>query len=193
MHDVRGRLVFANQVYQKLMGLKESELKKAPPRDLKARLEERFREPDLGELEGRFLLDGGNVVETTGAGKVPEQRLFYRSTAPVRDGRGETIGGLVVYRDVSKEIEAEQMKAEVLRLRTELETTYSFFRHGGHQPRNAAGIRADEAGRRKRYHGAHTRRERHRQGVGGQVVSLQRLAKEGGRSLPSIAPPSPQR
>ncbi len=125
MHDVSGRLVFANQVYEKLMGLKESELKKASARDLKARLEARFREPDLGDLEGRFLLDGGNVVETTGAGKVPEQRLFYRSTAPVRDGRGETIGGLVVYRDVSKEIEAEQMKAEVLRLRTALETTYS--------------------------------------------------------------------
>ncbi len=134
MHDVSGRLVFANQVYEKLVGLKESELKKAPARDLKARLEARFREPDLGDLEGRFLLDGGNVVETTGAGKVPEQRLFYRSTAPVRDGRGETIGGLVVYRDVSKEIEAEQMKAEVLRLRTALETTYSFAGMVGASP-----------------------------------------------------------
>ncbi len=134
MHDVSGRLVFANQVYEKLMGLKESELKKASARDLKARLEARFREPDLGDLEGRFLLDGGNVVETTGAGKVPEQRLFYRSTAPVRDGRGETIGGLVVYRDVSKEIEAEQMKAEVLRLRTELETTYSLAGMVGASP-----------------------------------------------------------
>ncbi len=134
MHDVRGRLVFANQVYEKLMGLKERELKEAPPRDLKARQEERFREPDLGELKGRFLLDGGHVVETTGAGKVPEQRLFYRFTAPVRDGRGAKIGGLVVYRDVSKEIEAEHMKAEVLRLRTELETTYSFSGMVGTSP-----------------------------------------------------------
>ena len=133
MQDVDGRLVFANQVYEKLMGLKESELKEAPPGALEARLEERFREPDLGDLEGRFLLDRGNVVETTGAGKVPEQRLFYRSTAPVRDG-GEVIGGLVVYRDVSKEIEAEQMKAEVLRLRTELETTYSLSGMVGTSP-----------------------------------------------------------
>ena len=58
MHDAGGRLVFANQVYEKLMGLKESELKKARPGDLQARLEERFREPDLGDLEGRFLLEG---------------------------------------------------------------------------------------------------------------------------------------
>ena len=42
------------------------------------------------------------------------------------DGHGEMIGSLVLYRDVSKEIEAEQMRAEVLRLRTELETTGSF-------------------------------------------------------------------
>ena len=77
-------------------------------------------------MEGRFFLDSGNVVETTSVGQGPQQRLFYRSTAAVRDGRGEMIGCLVLYRDVSKEIEAEQMRAEVLRLRTELETTGSF-------------------------------------------------------------------
>ena len=81
MHDAGGRLVFANQVYEKLMGLKESELKKARPGDLQARLEERFREPDLGDLEGRFLLEGGNVVETTGAARC---RSSGCSTAPPR-------------------------------------------------------------------------------------------------------------
>ncbi len=131
MHDSAGQLVFANQVYEELLGLKESELKKIPPRDLTARFEERFREPDLRDVEGRFLLDSGNVVETT----KPQQRLFYRSTAPVRDDRGKEIGSLVLYRDVSKEIEAEQMRAEVLRLRTELETTSSFADMVGTSPK----------------------------------------------------------
>ena len=135
MHDSAGHLVFANQVYEELLGLAESELKKIPPRDLTARFEERFREPDLRDVEGRFLLDSGNVVETTSAGQEPQQRLFYRSTAPVRDGRGEEIGSLVLYRDVSKEIEAEQMRAEVLRLRTELETTSSFAGMVGTSPK----------------------------------------------------------
>ena len=134
MHDSAGHLVFANQVYEELLGLKEDELQKIPPRDLTARFEERFREPDLRDVEGRFLLDSGNVVETTGAGREPQQRLFYRSTAPVRDGRGKEIGSLVLYRDVSKEIEAEQMRAEVLRLRTELETTSSFTGIVGSSP-----------------------------------------------------------
>ena len=135
MHDSAGHLVFANQVYEELLGLKESELKKIPPRDLTARFEERFRAPDLRDVEGRFLLDSGNVVETTSAGQEPQQRLFYRSTAPVRDGRGKEIGSLVLYRDVSKEIEAEQMRAEVLRLRTELETTSSFADMVGTSPK----------------------------------------------------------
>ena len=134
MHDSTGRLVFANQVYEELLGLKESELKEIPPPDLTARLEERFREPDLSDVEGRFLLDSGNVVETTTSGQVPKQRLYYRSTAPVRDSDGKEIGSLVLYRDVSREVEAEKMRAEVLRLRTELETTYSFAGMVGNSP-----------------------------------------------------------
>ena len=77
-------------------------------------------------MQSGFLLEDLQVVEATGAGQVPRQRLFYRFTEAVRDGEGAQIGSLVVYRDVSKEIEAEQMKAEVLRLRSDLETTYSF-------------------------------------------------------------------
>ena len=134
MHDGDGRLVFANQEYERLLGLGEKELRRIPPGDLTARFKERFREPDLGDVEGRFLLDSGNVVETTGSGQAPQRRQLYRSTAPVIDDRGERIGSLVLYRDVSKEIEAEQMKAEVLRLRSELETTSSFAGMVGTSP-----------------------------------------------------------
>ena len=123
-----------HQVYEKLMGLKERELKEAPPRDLKARQEERFREPDLGELKGRFLLDGGHVVETTGAGKVPEQRLFYRfHRAGARRPRGEDRRP----RRLPGRVQGDRgraYEAEVLRLRTELETTYSFSGMVGTSP-----------------------------------------------------------
>ena len=135
MHDIKGYLVFANKLYEKLMDLKESELKKMPPGNLAARFEEQFREPDLGDVEGKFLLDGENVVEATRAGRVPEQRLFYRIAAPVRDSQGEVIGSLVVCRDVSNEIEAEKMKTEVLRLRTELERSGSFAGMVGDSPK----------------------------------------------------------
>ena len=125
MYDVTGHLVFANQGYEKLFGLTEDELKQISPDTLKARFRERFQESGLPELAGRLLLeDNGNAAQEPGAGQTPRQHLFYQSTAPVLDGRN-VIGRLMVYRDVSREIEVEQMKAEVLRLRSELETTYS--------------------------------------------------------------------
>ena len=127
MYDVTGDLVFANTEYEKVLDLAKSDLKEMSPKAFAAQFENRFRDPDLTDVEGGFLVEvKGNVVEKTTAGQVPRQRLFYRSTAPVCDSQGEVIGDLYVYRDVSKEIEVERMKAEVLRLRTELETTYSF-------------------------------------------------------------------
>ena len=135
MYDLTRRLVFANRGYENLADLTESELKDLSPDALAAQFQERFREPDLHDVEGRFVFkDGGDLVEESAAGTVPEHRLFYRSTAPVHDGQGEVMGSLYVYRDVSKEVEVERMKAEVLRLRTELEMTYSFDGMVGDSP-----------------------------------------------------------
>ena len=127
MYDAGGHLMFANQEYEKLFELEENDLKDISPEVLAARFKERFQDPSLPDVEGQFLLeDSGEVVQDAITNQMPKQRLFYRSTAPVRDSQEDLIGRLIVYRDVSKEMEVEQMKAEVLRLRTELETTYSF-------------------------------------------------------------------
>ena len=127
MYDLTGRMVFANRGYEKLADLPVNELKKLSPEAVVAHFRERFHEADLHDVENRFIFkDSGNVLEESAAGMVPEQRLFYRTSAPVHDGHGELMGSLYVYRDISKEVEAERMKAEVLRLRTTLETTHSF-------------------------------------------------------------------
>ena len=124
MYDVTRRLVFANRGYEKIFGLTESEMKEISSEELTSRFKQRFREPDLSVVNGASFFRGtGDLVEKTVAGQVP--RLFYRSISPVNDSGGHVIGDLHVYHDVSREIEVERMKAEVLRLRTELETTYS--------------------------------------------------------------------
>ena len=128
MYDTDERLVFANRGYERMLDLSKGDLEKLSTEAFMEHFHKRFREPDLPDVEkGFFIEDGGRVVqEASAAGKVPRQRLFYRSTAPVHDTRGGVIGDLYFYRDVSKEIEVENMKAEVMRLRSALETTYSF-------------------------------------------------------------------
>ena len=122
MFDADGRLQVANQGYEKLLDATESELKQMPPSDLRARIKARLRPPGLPELESElFLNSAGDLEEEIAAAGDSTPRLFYRSTAPVHN-----MGHIVMYRDVSKEVESEQMKAEVLRLRAELGTTYAF-------------------------------------------------------------------
>ena len=135
MYDDVGRLIFANQGYEKIYGIAESALMKAPPEELVARIKKRFRELYPSEQEEDFFKNGGNVVEEITSGQASGQRMFFRSTHPVFDGRGGFLGDLYVYHDLSGEIEARQMKAEVLRLRTELETTYSFANLVGNSTR----------------------------------------------------------
>ena len=136
MYDTAGHLVFANKGYEDLCDLTERELKELPQDALATHFEERFQEPMLPDLEPRFFLeDRENLVQEVATGQLPRQRLFYKSAAPVHDDRQDVMGHLVVYRDVSRDIEIERMKAEVLRLRAELETTYSFAGIIGDSPK----------------------------------------------------------
>jgi len=68
----------------------------------------------------QMTVDGGS----SGAGST--RRLYYRQRRQVHDGQGAVIGDLYVYRDLSGEIEVEQMKAEVLNLRSALEKPTAF-------------------------------------------------------------------
>ena len=56
----------------------------------------------------------------------PEGVHIRVSSRPLLRETGVLKGAVLVFRDITKEIEAEQMKAELLRLRTELETTSLF-------------------------------------------------------------------
>ena len=126
MFDAGGRLQVANRAYEKLIGAPENDLKEMPPADLMARINARLRPPVLPELARQLFFDSvGELEEEVTANDASPPRLFYRSRAPVRDNQQNLMGHITVYRDVSREVESERMKAEVLRLRTELETTYA--------------------------------------------------------------------
>ena len=126
MFDGDGHLVFANQWYEELFELTESELKQMAPNDHQARVKARFQEPI--PPEAKINVPFGNIGTVEDIMEVSESkpRLFRRLTAPVHDDKGNIAGNIITYRDRSKEIEFDRIKFEVSRLRNELEKTYSF-------------------------------------------------------------------
>ena len=127
MFDVVGHLLFANRWYEELFGLTEEQLKQMSPENLRGHIKQCFQEPErFEETEASFFADPEKRFAEITEVRHPKHKMLYRFTAPVHDATGNNIGRIIVYRDVSKEIEIDQMKAEVSRLRAELETKYSF-------------------------------------------------------------------
>ncbi len=127
MFDGDGNLLFANQLYQQLLGFTGEQLRQMPPDELNTVIEARFQTPELSQLGQAPPAENlENVFEEIGEASQSGQRLFYRSITPVRNDQGDSAGDVVSYRDMSKDVEIQQMKSEVLRLRAELETILSF-------------------------------------------------------------------
>ena len=123
LYDDSTRLLFANDRYEKLMGSSTARLKGMSEDALKELILSRFQWPVPTNGELPINDEAGHIVEYShGPGS---NSLFYRSSKPVLDDRGKTLGSLYVYRDVSRETEIERMRSEVLRLRDELNTSYS--------------------------------------------------------------------
>ena len=126
MFDHKGHLLFANQDYQELFDLTEDQLRQMSPDDIKAQVQQRFQEFEPLQPDQALSKNLENMVEENREVSPSEPRLFYRLITPVRNSQGDFAGNVVSYRDMSKEVEIQQMKAEVIRLRNELETTYAF-------------------------------------------------------------------
>ena len=94
-----------------------------------------------------FTVEGSPLMSALSGKTTEEVELFIRNALkpegvhvslrikPLLGRAGVSKGFLIVFRDITKEVEAEQMKVEVERLRTELEKTSSFTGIVGTSPR----------------------------------------------------------
>ena len=127
MYDGGNRLLYANKRYERLAGATERELARMSPDATRKRFRERFRERGVSDEDQWNLREGRrSVVERVGPGRETSKRLLRRAVHPVHDDEGEKAGSIVVYRDLSVEVELERMTGEVRRLRGELESAHSF-------------------------------------------------------------------
>ncbi|MGB9597290.1 MAG: sigma 54-interacting transcriptional regulator, partial [Candidatus Poribacteria bacterium] len=123
MFDLTGAFLFVNKCYLDMFDLDEKKLKDMTVYDLKSCFQEPSRFVKSNEI---FFSNPESVFEDIIEAKVPKRKILYYYTTPVLGSSKNIVGRLIVYRDVSKEIEIDQMKAELLRLRAELEAEYSF-------------------------------------------------------------------
>ena len=127
MFDVTGHLLFANRWYEDMFELTTRELEQISPDERRRHIKRYFQEPDhFEETEVSFFADPEKVFEEIAEVRRPQRKMLYRFTVPVHDPEQKVIGRIIVFRDISKEIEISQMKAEVSRLRAELEIKCSF-------------------------------------------------------------------
>ena len=127
MYDTADRLVFANNKYRMLFSKAAGDLRTLSSESLLSRVKKLSVDAAGREAEELYLIDGSEApTEGSLAEHAKARRLYRLLTTQVLDNRDVEIGRLYVYRDVSGEIEMDRMKAEVRRLRTEAESTYSF-------------------------------------------------------------------
>ena len=122
--DGADRILFANQQYCQLFNIGQPDLIQISPEVINERVNARFRKLQLSERAhvgpiGNFT----NILEEIGGSTPGHPRLFYHFTTSLQDSVGDKIVG---YRDMSKDVEIQQMTAEVISLRAELEKNYTF-------------------------------------------------------------------
>jgi two-component system response regulator HydG len=123
--DLEGFILFANKRFLEMFDLTEDMLCGMSVYNLR----NHFQEPGRFEKNQKlFFSNPEEVFKDIVEVKLPKRRMLYMYTAPVFNMEENVVGRIMIYRDVSMEIEINQMKAEVIRLRAELEAEYSFNR-----------------------------------------------------------------
>ncbi len=127
MFDDNGNLLFANHGYCQLFDLTKSQLDQMSPADLEARIAARLQAFEVPDEDRITQLENvESIMEEIDGKDNSTQRLFYRMAMPIKNTGSDGGGTVFSYRNISKEAEIQRMKAEVVRLRTALETTYSY-------------------------------------------------------------------
>ena len=107
----RGRVVFANHAFARLMSTPRSELVGQPMDAVHAHLAPMLKDATAIDAE-RDALAGIRPLRDRIELVVPQRLMLQRTVAPLLDNRGVILGHIVMYRDITLESEAGVAKDE---------------------------------------------------------------------------------
>ena len=127
LFDVDEVLVYASRQFVEMFGLDEPPSVGASSDDLRDAIAPCFHDRyHFEESDASLAASPRQAFEDAIDLLQPQPRVLHRLVRPVFGDGGGLNGRLVAYRDVSSELAVADMKAEVTRLRAELEQEYSF-------------------------------------------------------------------
>lgn len=106
-----GKIAHANRHMAHLVGIPREALVHADMTTVDALLRGSFADPAALDAQRRALGSDDTLRDRLEL-RFPAPAVYARVVAPVQDAAGASIGHLVVYRDVTREVEAERLKSE---------------------------------------------------------------------------------
>ena len=105
------RVVFANHAFARLTGLAREDVVGSPIPTVHVALARRLKDPTVLDAE-RETLGARQSLRDRVELVVPQRGTFQRTVAPLLDNRGVVLGHIIMYRDVTLEVEAGAAKDE---------------------------------------------------------------------------------
>ena len=106
-----GRVVFANHAFARLTGLAREDVVGSPMATVHEALARRLKDPAAVDAE-RHSLGATQSLRDRVELVVPQRATFQRTVAPLLDNRGVVLGHIIMYRDVTLEVDAGAAKDE---------------------------------------------------------------------------------
>lgn len=110
------RVAYANDGMAQLLGLPKEVVVGAPLSEVNRILARSFTEPGALAVQMAALEKGGTPLRDRVELVFPRKLICNRTVATVKSGVGEVIGQLILFRDVTKEAEAEAAKSDFVSL-----------------------------------------------------------------------------
>ena len=111
-----GYVVHVNQPMAKLVGRTRESLENAPITEVHAAIQPRLADPKQLAVEAATIKGGNDRINDRIEFREPVRQIYQRTVAPVLDENESVLGHVVIYRDVTREAEAQLAKDEFVSL-----------------------------------------------------------------------------